>query len=110
MVHFYKMQGKEGLADAFKKLLPEEVIPLDPQRMVRRLELADAGQSLVTDRAGDLVYDESVIGITMDRSVLYDRINKRVHQMIERGLKEEVAALLTAGVPEKFTGIQGDWL
>ena len=51
MVHFYKMQGKEGLAGAFKKLLPEEVIPLDPQRMVRRLELADAGQSLVTDRA-----------------------------------------------------------
>ena len=40
---FYKMQGKKGLADAFKKLLPEEVIPLDPQRMVRRLELADAG-------------------------------------------------------------------
>lgn len=104
---FYKMQGKEGLADAFKKLLPEEVIPLDPQRMVRRLELADAGQSLVTDRAEHLVYDGPVIGITMDRSVLYDRINKRVHQMIERGLKEEVAALLTAGVPENSQAFKG---
>ena len=95
------------MADAFKKLLPEEVIPLDPQRMVRRLELADAGQSLVTDRAEHLVYDGPVIGITMDRSVLYDRINKRVHQMIERGLKEEVAALLIAGVPENSQAFKG---
>ena len=68
---FYKMQGKKGLADAFKKLLPEEVIPLDPQRMVRRLELADAGQSLVTDRAEHLVYDGPVIGITMDLSLIH---------------------------------------
>lgn len=75
--------------------------------MVRRLELADAGQSLVTDRAEHLVYDGPVIGITMDRSVLYDRINKRVHQMIERGLKEEVAALLTAGVPENSQAFKG---
>ena len=104
---FYKMQGKKGLADAFKKLLPEEVIPLDPQRMVRRLELADAGQSLVTDRAEHLVYYGSGMGITMDRSVLYDRINKRVHQMIERGLKEEVAALLIAGVPENSQAFKG---
>ena len=34
-------------------------------------------------------------------------INKRVHQMIERGLKEEVAALLTAGVPEDSQAFKG---
>lgn len=103
----YVAQGKEGLVDAFKKILPKEEIPLDPQRMMRRLELADAGQSLVTEKADDLVYDGPVIGITMDRSVLYDRINKRVRQMIERGLKEEVADLLAAGVPQNAQALKG---
>ena len=47
------------------------------------------------------------IVLERDRENLYDRINKRVHQMIERGLKEEVAALLTAGVPENSQAFKG---
>ena len=36
------------------------------------------------------VYDAIYIGLTCDRSVLYDRINKRVDEMFEEGLLEEV--------------------
>jgi len=36
----------------------------------------------------------------MDRAILYDRINRRVDQMIEMGLVDEICSLLSAGVPQ----------
>ena len=36
------------------------------------------------------LYDHIIIGLTLDRKVLYDRINKRVDTMINDGLLEEV--------------------
>ncbi len=104
---FYLANGKEGLERELKKAGVRE-IPDDPQRMLRKLELIDAeGRDLSPEKSQSLIYDGPVIGIAMDRAVLYDRINKRVHQMIERGLKEEVAALLTAGVPENSQAFKG---
>lgn len=38
-----------------------------------------------------------VIGLERERSELYERINRRVDEMMERGLQREVAALLDAG-------------
>lgn len=35
------------------------------------------------------LFDEKIIGLTTERSVLYDRINKRVYMMIEQGLESE---------------------
>ena len=59
------------------------------------------------------VYDFYIAGCTMERDVLYDRINRRVIQMVDEGLVEEVrsvqqyrglAALQTVGYKEIF-----DW-
>ena len=36
------------------------------------------------------LYEHTIIGLTTDRDILYDRINKRVDKMIEEGLIEEV--------------------
>ena len=36
------------------------------------------------------LYNHYLIGLTTDRTILYDRINKRVDTMIENGLIEEV--------------------
>ncbi|GAE91530.1 tRNA delta(2)-isopentenylpyrophosphate transferase [Gracilibacillus boraciitolerans JCM 21714] len=38
----------------------------------------------------DSKYDFRIIGLEMNRKLLYERINKRVDQMIENGLIEEV--------------------
>ena len=47
-------------------------------------------------------YDACVIGLRYsDREVLYDRINRRVDQMISEGLVEETESLLSEGVFEK---------
>ena len=36
------------------------------------------------------MYDTAIIGLTMEREKLYERINQRVDLMIEEGLIEEV--------------------
>ena len=43
----------------------------------------------------------------MDRMVLYDRINTRVHNMIRQGLKKEVEAILEKGISEKAQALKG---
>ena len=43
----------------------------------------------------------------MDRAILYERINQRVTDMIRKGLKEEVAALLEEGVSEDARSMNG---
>lgn len=45
--------------------------------------------------------------LTMDREVLYDRINTRVDQMIQEGLVEEVDGLLKKGYTPDLVSMQG---
>lgn len=48
-----------------------------------------------------------IVSTQMERETLYDRINRRVTEMICSGLKEEVAALLEEGVPENAHSMSG---
>ncbi len=103
----YEEKGKEALISALKEK-GETDIPIDPQRMLRKLELLEAGaQADAAGKAHELIYDGPVLGIAMDRAVLYDKINRRVHQMMEAGLLEEVRSLLEAGVPETSQALKG---
>ncbi|HBK28130.1 MAG TPA: tRNA (adenosine(37)-N6)-dimethylallyltransferase MiaA [Dialister sp.] len=103
----FQKEGKDALMAALREK-GETDIPVDPQRMVRKLELLDAGvEENQPKKSQSLVYDGPVLGIAMDRAVLYDKINKRVHQMIEAGLLEEVRSLLEAGVPETSQALKG---
>ena len=54
-----------------------------------------------------LLYDVKFIGLTTDRNILYDRINKRVDIMVEDGLIEEVKSLYDRNIRSKsiMTGI-----
>ena len=48
-------------------------------------------KSISSNKNGNkLLYDSIFIGLTMDRDILYDRINKRVDMMIDNGLIDEV--------------------
>ena len=71
----------------------------DKKRIIRVLEIYKATGKTKTEleilsKAKGIKYDFKVFGITMDRKVLYDRINKRVDLMIEKGLIEEVKYIL----------------
>lgn len=54
-----------------------------------------------------LLYDVKFIGLTTSREILYDRINKRVDDMIKNGLIEEVKSLYNKNIRSKaiLTGI-----
>jgi tRNA dimethylallyltransferase len=72
----------------------------DPQRIVRALELLDAGQE---PPAGDQLWTSEMrhptllAGLTMEREALKRRIEARVAQMVAAGVAAEVRAAAAAG-------------
>lgn len=59
------------------------------QRLVRLLNKYENNET-ITNEKDKLLYNIRVIGLTTDRESLYDRINKRVEIMLEKGLLEEI--------------------
>ncbi|MBP2663388.1 MAG: miaA [Firmicutes bacterium] len=84
--------------------------PNDQRRVIRALEVYYlSGETISQDKAAtnELLYDVVVIGLTMERASLYERINRRVDQMLEQGLVTEVSELLQQGVPPNCQAMQG---
>ena len=84
--------------------------PNDQRRVIRALEVYYlSGETISQDKAAtnELLYDVVVIGLTMERTSLYERINRRVDQMLEQGLVTEVSELLQQGVPPNCQAMQG---
>ena len=115
-----KEEGVESLRLELKGLDPESYASIDianGQRVVRALEVClmtgRPFSSFKTNSTKKRDFDIEKIGLVRPRDVLYDRINRRVVQMIDDGLVEEVrslvqfrelAALKTVGYKEIF-----DW-
>lgn len=82
----------------------------DIRRVIRAIEvtrLTGIPFSRQPDRSEKSRFSWITISTRMERSVLYDRINTRVGQMIRSGLKQEVADLLREGVPEDAQSMAG---
>ena len=113
-------EGVESLRLDLQKLDPESYATIDVangQRVVRALEVClmtgKPFSSFKTNQLKKRDFEIEKIGLTRPRDVLYDRINRRVIQMIDEGLVDEVrsltqyrdlAALQTVGYKEIF-----DW-
>jgi tRNA dimethylallyltransferase len=79
-----------------------EIQPTDRQRVVRALELLDAGELEPPGEESELWTDSVrrptlLIGLVMQRETLYSRIDARVDQMIAAGAEEEVRRANAAG-------------
>lgn len=89
----------EEILEQLKKYDPKSANSIhvnNRKRLIRALKMAKSGKSkseIVDAQEHKLVYDAKVIGLTVDRDLLYDRINQRVDKMIEQGLKKEVEIL-----------------
>ena len=70
----------------------------NPQRLSRALEVViGTGQSILSFQLQSKKarpFNVEKIGLEMPREQLYERINQRVHKMVQMGLEEEVSALL----------------
>ena len=90
----------------------EKLHPGDKKRLVRAMEVYALTGRTITEHDADTRacpprYEAARIALTFrDRQDLYDRIDRRVDQMMELGLAEEVRALLDSGVPRTGTAMQ----
>ncbi|MDF2500709.1 MAG: miaA [Anaerosporomusa subterranea] len=96
-------QGNERLYQLLAESDPVKAAllhPNDVRRIIRALEIRMlTTKPVIEDSAAGLKYDSLVIGLSMEREKLYERINRRVDTMIAMGLADEVKRLVEQGVP-----------
>ena len=118
-------EGLETLVEELRRLDPEYYEIVDrqnPRRVVHALEICQmTGQTYTSFRKRERrqrPFDIVKIGLNLPREELYDRINRRVDQMMADGLLEEAQrlypmrhlnALNTVGYKELFDYIDGRW-
>lgn len=103
-------------------LLYDKLIEIDPitakklhindtKRIVRAIEVhhltSKSLSQILSEQDNEVPYDLLMIGLTMDRAKLYERINRRVDLMIKQGLVEEVQKLLELGYNDQHNSMQG---
>ena len=107
-------QGLARLHEELVRVDPEagrRIHPHDRQRILRALEvyrLTGSPLSLrqAEHRFSQRIYRSIKIFLYLERNVLYERINRRVQQMIDRGLLEEVRRLLERGYGPELKPMQ----
>ncbi len=94
-----KLSTKD-LHKKLKELDPEEAEKIHPNNrryVIRAIEIAKTTKQKKSEimQKQTSEYDVLILGVDVEREVLYDRINKRVDQMFEEGFVEEVQSLIT---------------
>ena len=96
-----KEKGITWLQDEVKKVDPNFYAICDrknPQRLLRALEIFKATGETFSSYKSAIPKNRSFeiikIGLTIERKILYKRINTRVDKMLENGLLEEVESLI----------------
>jgi len=101
-------RGPEALHAILARRAPwaaAQIAPGDRQRVVRALELDDAGELEPGPEHSELWSDDVrhptlLAGLTMDRERLYARIDARVDGMLAAGAQDQVRRAATAGASD----------
>lgn len=125
MLQKYAEEGLDHLCAELKLLDPEyyQIVDLkNPKRVIHALEICYmTGKSYTSFRTQSTKkrpFRIIKIGLTREREELYERINRRVDEMLDAGLLEEVKAvypykelnsLNTVGYKELFKYLNGEW-
>ena len=75
-----------------------KISPNDLVRTIRALEIVEQGGQEVFEKPK---YEYITIVLNKDRQELYDRINRRVDNMVQKGLFDEVQTLLEQGATKQ---------
>ena len=89
----YKDLSNEELLARIKSYNVEKVPEINNRRRLERLLNKLENNEEISNNKDKLLYPIKVIGLTTDRDILYDRINKRVDKMIDNGLLDEINSL-----------------
>ncbi len=122
----YRFNDEEKEDDLYEELSNEDIYNIlkekDPlclskihinnrRRLVRALNVLNkTGEKFsanIESQNHELLYDAKIIGLTMDRDKLYERINSRVDMMVNEGLVDEIKGLLEEGISFDDQAMQG---
>ena len=125
MMERYHREGLEALAAELRLLDPEYYAQCDirnPKRVIHALEICYmTGKTYTSFRVRqkkERPFRILKIGLQREREDLFDRINRRVTQMVEQGALEEVRRVMpyraenslnTVGVKELLKVLDGEW-
>ena len=112
----YKFEEENEINEKYLDYTNEELysklLNIDPnttihknnrKRVVRALNYYNQNNESISskEKTNKLLYDVVFIGLTTDREILYDRINKRVDIMLENGLLEEAKKIYDTNIRSK---------
>ncbi|WP_032121610.1 tRNA (adenosine(37)-N6)-dimethylallyltransferase MiaA [Clostridium amazonitimonense] len=107
-------KGKEHVHSLLEDIDSEsykEIHPNNLKKVIRALEVhhitGRAFSSFKRNDLYDIPYDLHYYVLTMNREKLYDRINRRVDIMMDKGLLDEVIKLKSMGYDAKMQSMQG---
>jgi len=111
---FAKEQGNAALHRLLEEKDPEAAAAIHEnniKRVVRALEFNKATGKKISEHNAEQgakgnAYDCSFFVMELPREVLYERIDRRVDEMVEQGLFEEVARLLGMGIKPDAPSMQ----
>ncbi len=101
----------EEILKSIDSIAAEKIHPNDLRRIIRAIEVfkitgkpISASQTQWPEKSEDINYN--LIGLTLPRGKLYQKINERVDLMIEAGLENEVRMLKENGIEKNKTASQ----
>ncbi len=104
----------ERLHERLRRLDPdaaEAIHPNNVKRVLRAIERLEKGEGKLAEFAAATepsdVIEPVMLGMDVERSVLYDRINRRVDLMLQNGLAEEVKSLMDMGFTSSDVAMKG---
>ncbi|MGZ0041614.1 tRNA (adenosine(37)-N6)-dimethylallyltransferase MiaA [Paenibacillus ottowii] len=106
--------GADALHARLQAVDPESALRLHPndrRRVVRALEIYHVSgttlSSQLANQKKESPYQLCIVGLTMDRQMLYKRIEDRIDGMLDQGLVAEVTSLMERGVRSDAISMQG---
>lgn len=102
---FAMASGNKALHDQLKEIDPESAKQIhmnNVRRVIRAIEVFKLTGQKFSETAfkkePEYLYDAEIIGLSMERELLYNRINLRVDLMLEEGLVDEAKMLYDKGI------------
>jgi len=105
-----RVEGGERLYNELKQTDPaaaERIDPRNVRRVIRALEVSLHGTPFSQLQMKHPSVNSVIIGLTADRTDLYQRIDDRVDNMIKRGLVAEVESLVARGYGFNLPSMSG---
>ncbi|WP_128895385.1 tRNA (adenosine(37)-N6)-dimethylallyltransferase MiaA [Longirhabdus pacifica] len=113
LMQYAEEHGNEMLHSKLQQVdaqAAERLHPNDTRRIIRALEIFEFTGKTMSEalqaQQKQSPYTLCLIGLTMDRQLLYKRIEERIDEMMEQGLLNEVEQLLAKGYDTDMVSMQ----